>query len=73
MKAIFDLRCLSDAGMPPEQVEHCAQLCREGKNDELLATLQQWRVVLLDGLHQSQKPIDCLDYSCWMLQKTQGV
>ena len=35
--------------------------------------LQQWQAGLLDGLHQSQKPIDCLDYSCWMLQKTQGV
>ena len=55
-------RCLSDAGMPPEQIEAVIACLQADRGKEAAAVLKGWRAELLDQLHACQKRIDCLDY-----------
>lgn len=57
-----DERCLSDSGMPPDQIHAVIACLQAGKEKEAAAILKAWRTELLDQLHVCQKRIDCLDY-----------
>ena len=57
-----DERCLSDSGMPPDQIHAVISCLQAGKEKEAEAILKAWRIELLDQLHACQKRIDCLDY-----------
>lgn len=57
-----DERCLSDSGMPPDQIYTVISFLQAEKEKEAAAILKAWRTGLLDQLHACQKRIDCLDY-----------
>ena len=57
-----DERCLSDSGMPPDQIYTVISFLQAEKEKEAAAILKAWRTGLLDQLHVCQKRIDCLDY-----------
>ena len=57
-----DERCLSDSGMPPDQICTVISCLQAEKEKEAAAILKAWRTGLLDQLHACQKRIDCLDY-----------
>lgn len=57
-----DERCLSDSGMPPDQIWTVISFLQAGKEKDAAAILKAWRIKLLDQLHVCQKRIDCLDY-----------
>ena len=57
-----DERCLSDSGMPPDQIRAVIYFLQTRKKKEAAAILKAWRTGLLDQLHVCQKQIDCLDY-----------
>lgn len=57
-----DERCLSDSGMPPDQIYTVISFLQAEKEKEAAAILKAWRIELLDRLHVCQKRIDCLDY-----------
>ncbi len=57
-----DERCLSDSGMPPDQIYTVISCLQAGKEKDAAAILKAWRIELLDQLHVCQKRIDCLDY-----------
>ena len=57
-----DERCLSDSGMPPDQICTVISCLQAKKEKEAVAILKAWRIELLDQLHACQKRIDCLDY-----------
>ena len=57
-----DERCLSDSGMPPDQIHAVIYFLQTRKKKEAAAILKAWRIELLDQLHVCQKRIDCLDY-----------
>ena len=57
-----DERCLSDSGMPPDQIYTVISFLQAEKEKEAAAILKAWRIELLDQPHVCQKRIDCLDY-----------
>lgn len=57
-----DERCLSDSGMPSDQIQTVISCLQAGKKKETAAILKAWRTGLLDQLHVCQKRIDCLDF-----------
>ena len=57
-----DERCLSDSGMPQDQIHAVISCLQTRKKKESAAILKAWRTGLLDQLHVCQKRIDCLDY-----------
>ena len=57
-----DERCLSDSGMPPDQICTVISCLQAEKEKEAAAILKTWRTGLLGQLHVCQKRIDCLDY-----------
>ena len=57
-----DERCLSDSGMPPDQIRAVIACLQTGNKKEAAAILKAWRTGLLDQLHACQKRIDCMDY-----------
>lgn len=57
-----DERCLSDSGMPPDQINAVIYFLQSRKKKEAAAILKAWRIGLLNQLHVCQKRIDCLDY-----------
>ena len=57
-----DERCLSDSGMPPDQICTVISCLQAEKEKEAAAILKAWRTGLLNQLHACQKRIDCLDY-----------
>lgn len=57
-----DERCLSDSGMPSDQIHTVIYFLQTEKKKEAAAILKTWRTGLLDQLHVCQKRIDCLDY-----------
>lgn len=54
-------RCLSDSGMPPDQICTVISCLQAGKEKDAVAILKAWRIELLNQLHACQKRIDCLD------------
>ena len=62
---------LIDAGCSHALVKQCIALAQENKPNELLPLLSRHRRSLLDGIHQWEKQIDCLDYLIYQLEKGQ--
>ncbi|MCD8148162.1 MAG: hypothetical protein LUE92_01055 [Clostridiales bacterium] len=60
---------LIDIGLGEEMIAHCVLLQKEGRNRELLLTLQSSRRNLLANIHAEQKKLDCLDYLVNWLDK----
>lgn len=60
---------LIDIGLGEEMIAHCVLLQKEGRNRELLLTLQNSRRNLLSNIHAEQKKLDCLDYLVNWLDK----
>lgn len=60
---------LIDIGLGEEMIAHCVLLQKEGRNRELLLTLQSSRRNLLANIHAEQKKLDCLDYLVNWLEK----
>lgn len=65
----IDIRCLADAGMPPEMIRTYIEHTENGQSIKATSLLKQWREVLLDHLHTCQRQIDCLDYFLRNMQK----
>ena len=67
---IFKIRRnLSDAGCDAPLIEHFLELMKNHKRKEQYRLLSQYRVSLLDKLHQEQYKIDCLDHMIYTMQK----
>ena len=62
---------LIDAGCNHALVKQCIALAQENKPKELLPLLSRHRQSLLDGIHQWEKQIDCLDHLIYQLEKEQ--
>ena len=60
---------LIDAGCSDEMTEHCITLKENGREIEMLDLLNNHRRDILDGIHQGQSKIDCLDYLIYQLKK----
>ncbi len=63
---------LMDIGFGEEMIARCVRLQKEGRNEELLRTLQISRRNLLHNIHTEQKKLDCLDYLVHQLRKKEG-
>lgn len=62
---------LLDAGCSPEMARRCMELAKDQKESDLLRFLSSHRGQLLDGLHDQQRKIDCLDFLLYQLGKGQ--
>ncbi|MCD8121913.1 MAG: hypothetical protein LUE65_06670 [Clostridiales bacterium] len=63
---------LKDIGFGEEMISRCVLLQKEGRDQELLFTLQRSRRNLLSHIHAEQKKLDCLDYLVNWLNKKGG-
>ena len=63
------LENLEDAGCGPEVTERFLALERSGQYREQLRLLSGHRRKLRDRLHRVERPIDCLDYLVYQLEK----
>ena len=59
---------LKDAGCTKNQIEEFVGYAGMHEMDGVLKLLRQQRNVLLDGLHEKQRMIECLDYLVYQIQ-----
>ena len=60
---------LKDAGCSESQIEEFMECAGEHGKDSGLKLLRQQRNHLLDGLHEKQRMIECLDYLVYQIEK----
>ncbi|MCH5256372.1 MAG: hypothetical protein J1D87_03725 [Lachnospiraceae bacterium] len=60
---------LKDAGCSKSQIEECMDYVGKNERNGVLKLLRQHRDVLLDGLHEKQRMIECLDYLVYQIKK----
>ena len=60
---------LKDAGCNMSQIEEFMDYAGKHEKNSELKLLRQQRNVLLDGLHEKQRMIECLDYLVYQIQK----
>lgn len=60
---------LKDAGCSSKQIESFTHCFESGDIKKLIQQLKCQRCGLLDGLHDAQRKIDCLDYLIYTLKK----
>ncbi len=60
---------LIDAGCDEELTGHCMRLAKENRNSELHRVLVNYRVKVLDTVHESQAKLDCLDFLLYQIKK----
>lgn len=60
---------LKDAGCSESQIDEFMGYAGKHENDSRLKLLRQQRDILLDGLHEKQRMIECLDYLVYQIQK----
>ena len=60
---------LKDAGCSKSQIEECMDYVGKNERNGVLKLLRQQRNVLLDGLHEKQRMIECLDYLVYQIKK----
>ncbi len=53
---------LNATGFAPEQQERYLALERQGRREECVRMLRRQRCVLVDALHEAQRPIDVIDW-----------
>lgn len=64
------LQNLEDAGCGEELTENCMNAVKNGRSDELLRLLTEYRADLLKRVHNGQKQLDCLDYLIYQTEKS---
>ena len=60
---------LKDAGCSESQIEEFMDCAGKREKDSGLKLLRQQRNYLLDGLHEKQRMIECLDYLVYQIEK----
>ena len=60
---------LKDAGCSESQIDEFMGYAGKNEKDSRLKLLRQQRDTLLDGLHEKQRMIECLDYLVYQLRK----
>ncbi len=59
---------LKDAGCTQDIIECCIACIEQGKKNELLKRLEEYRTGLLHKVHEEEKHIDCLDYLVYQIR-----
>ena len=59
---------LKDAGCSKSQIEEFMSYAGKHERNSVLKLLRQQRNVLLDGLHEKQRMIECLDYMVYQIK-----
>ena len=60
---------LKDAGCKKDIIDCFMNLCEEKKHENQIKLLTKQRQSLLNGIHESEKKIHCIDYLIWKLNK----
>lgn len=60
---------LADAGCSEKDIKCCMDMAQNGKWAEMLLALKSHRAALLDGIHDEQGKLDCLDYLIYQIGK----
>lgn len=60
---------LKDAGCSKSQIEEFMDYAKKRERNGELKLLKQQRDALLDGLHEKQRMIECLDYLMYQIRK----
>lgn len=60
---------LRDAGCSKSQIDEFMSYAGMNERGSILKLLRQQRDVLLDGLHEKQRMIECLDYLVYQIKK----
>lgn len=60
---------LKDAGCSESLIDEFMGCAGKNEKDSRLKLLRQQRDILLDGLHEKQRMIECLDYLVYQLRK----
>ena len=60
---------LKDAGCSKRQIEEFMDYAGKHERNSELKLLRQQREVLLNGLHEKQRMIECLDYLVYQISK----
>ena len=60
---------LKDAGCSKSQIEEFMGYAGKHERNNAMKLLRQQRNVLLDGLHEKQRMIECLDYLVYQLKR----
>ena len=60
---------LKDAGCNKSQIEEFMSYAGKHERNNVLKLLRQQRDLLLNGLHEKQRMIECLDYMVYQIQK----
>ena len=60
---------LKDAGCSESQIEEFMEYAGKHEMDSGLKLLRQQLNLLLDGLHEKQRMIECLDYLVYQIEK----
>lgn len=65
------LQNLKDAGCPDDLIDEFFRLTKQNEARNLVVKLlYKYKEVLLKGLHDSQKKIDCLDFLIFKINQT---
>lgn len=62
------MQFLSELQMPKDIMEHCAEMMKQEKYQEIYSCLRCVRCEYLDDLHKSQKRLDQLDYILFQIK-----
>lgn len=62
---------LQDAGCAEPTLSQCLALAERGEARQLLGLLAQHKRSLLDGIHQSERCVDCLDFLVYQIKHGQ--
>lgn len=65
------LQNLKDAGCNEEMIQSFIQLQALGEMERMFKLLSKQRRALLDGVHENQRKLDCLDYLLYQMKKYQ--
>lgn len=60
---------LKDAGCSKRQIEEFMDYAGKHERNSELQLLRQQREILLNGLHERQRMIECLDYLVYQISK----
>ena len=63
------LQNLRDAGCTPEAITGFMRCVETGEAKKGLKLLEQQRRELLNGIHEGQRKLDCLDYLVYQMRK----
>lgn len=63
------LECLNDVKCSQEMVEEAILLDKNKDNQGLYLLLRKHRCCLMEGLHEKQREVDCLDFLLYSLKK----